>query len=503
MQQISYSPISKINSGTTHYESIVGDNDSGKSSIGITFEAIGYRPVYMTDPSAANIFRCLGTIEPGQCPIILDEADKIDKSPEMMAILKTGYQLNGKVPKINTNILRQEFFCTYGFKLIIAEKSMSLIEAKGVHDRTFSFTAYSGDSAFDIKETLNPQGNRECQKRLKELISFRKLLIIYRLVHFKDAVIDIDIGLRRRNRELVKPILQLFCNAEPQIQREIASTLEGFLKAKQARRENTIEAALYPIITNLISEHRSRELQASQIWGTIIGGNIIDGYYDERKPNEFQTGDYGTIYRNSITNTICDKFGAQKIHKEKGSVLIFDTGKLLRMAKSYGSEPKIQLKITEDDGPDGSDGSDDFSKEVTTFKENHDAEVTKNGSNSLNISEENSTNNVNNMMQENERSSSIVIKPSEPSASIESTAIVSVERFFNDVADLPYQPLPEHSLEQSPCYPIIGRNNNRSYFCRLHPEVKNVNLESVEHHCKYKDPAYHKSEILRLTLSKP
>ena len=190
-----------------------------------------------------NIFRCLGTIEPGQCTIILDEADKIDKSPEMMAILKTGYQLNGKVPKINTNILRQEFFCTYGFKLIIAEKSMSLIEAKGVHDRTFSFTAYSGDSAFDIKETLNPQGNRECQKRLKELISFRKLLIIYRLVHFKDAVIDIDIGLRRRNRELVKPILQLFCNAEPQIQREIASTLEGFLKAKQARRENTTEGS--------------------------------------------------------------------------------------------------------------------------------------------------------------------------------------------------------------------------------------------------------------------
>ena len=58
--------------------SVVGDNDSGKSSLGITFEATGYRPVYMTDPSAANIFRCLGTIESGQCTIILDEADKID-----------------------------------------------------------------------------------------------------------------------------------------------------------------------------------------------------------------------------------------------------------------------------------------------------------------------------------------------------------------------------------------------------------------------------------------
>src|ERR671927_368747 len=150
-------------------------------------------------PSAANIFRCLGTVEPGQCTIILDEADKIDKSPETMAILKTGYQLNGKVPKINTNTLRQEFFLTYCLKIIIAEKSMSLIEAKGVHDRTFSFTAYPGDSAFDIKETLNPQGNQECQKRLNELRSLRKLLLVYRLLHFKDTVPNIDTGLKRRN----------------------------------------------------------------------------------------------------------------------------------------------------------------------------------------------------------------------------------------------------------------------------------------------------------------
>ena len=94
---------------------------------------------------------------------------------------------------------------------------------------------------------------------------------------------------------------------------------------------------------------------------------------------------------------------------------------------------------------------------------------------------------------------STLIKPSEPSASVksESTTIVSVEWFFHDVADLPYQPLPEHSLEQSPCYHIIGKNQ-KLYFCRLHQEVKNVNLESIEHHCKYKDPDYHKSEILKL-----
>ena len=41
---------------TTHYTSIVGDNDSGKSSLGVSFEALAYRPVYMTDPSAELTF---------------------------------------------------------------------------------------------------------------------------------------------------------------------------------------------------------------------------------------------------------------------------------------------------------------------------------------------------------------------------------------------------------------------------------------------------------------
>ena len=249
--------------------------------------------------------------------------DKIDKSPETMAILKTGYQLNKKVPKINTNTRRQEFFYTYGLKIIIAEKSMSMIEAKSVYDRTFSFTAYPGDSAVDIKETLNPQGDSECQKRLNELLSFRKLMPIYRLLHFKDTIPNIDTGLKRRNRELVKPILQLFCNAEPKIQKEVVSTLEGFLKVKQARKENTIEAALHPIITNLVSQH-GKELLARDIWDAITEGNLISGHYDVKRPNEYQTADYGTIYRNSITNVICDKLGAQKKHKETGSVLIFD-----------------------------------------------------------------------------------------------------------------------------------------------------------------------------------
>ncbi|HEY7082377.1 MAG TPA: hypothetical protein VH500_22025 [Nitrososphaeraceae archaeon] len=403
---------------TAHYDSIVGDNDSGKSSLGITFEATGYRPVYMTDPSAANIFRCLGTIEPGQCTIILDEADKIDKSPEMMAILKTGYQLNGKVPKINTNTLRQEFFFTFGLKIIIGERSMSLTEAKGVYDRTFSSTAYAGDPKFDIKETLNPQGNAACKSRLDRLRSFRKLLLIYRLLHFNDQVPDIDTGLKRRNRELCKPILQLFHDSKIETQTEIKSMLEHFLAVKKHRKESTIEVALYPTIINLVSEY-GNELPASSIWHRIKAGGI-DGYYDERKPNEYQTADFGIVYRNSITNIICDKLGAQRRHKEKGNILIFDSEKLAKIGKSYDIETSIQLKLPTADKAEGSEGSEGFRKVQDTTEKKPSVEHTNNLHDIPKIFEETSDNNLNNITERTDRlldSATKLSEPSEPSES--------------------------------------------------------------------------------------
>ena len=120
--------------------------------------------------------------------------------------------------------------------------------------------------------------------------------------------------------------------------------LEHFLAIKKNRKENTIEVALYSLITNLVAECGT-EISACAIWDRITDGKLI-GHYDERKPNEYQTADYGTIYRNSITNIICDKFGAQKRHKEKGNVLIFDVDKLVKIGKSYDMETNIQLKLS-------------------------------------------------------------------------------------------------------------------------------------------------------------
>jgi hypothetical protein len=85
--------------------------------------------------------------------------------------------------------------------------------------------------------------------------------------------------------------------------------------------------------------------------------------------------------------------------------------------------------------------------------------------------------------------------------------IIPVDEFFYNDANTPWKLLPEHDLNQSPCYTIIGIWTYRNYkipfyYCKLHPDIENVYLETIEHHCKYKEPGAHKSEILRLQSTK-
>ena len=82
--------------------------------------------------------------------------------------------------------------------------------------------------------------------------------------------------------------------------------------------------------------------------------------------------------------------------------------------------------------------------------------------------------------------------------------IISVKEFFHDDSKTSWKPLPEHDLKQSPCYPIIDIRNYHNYkisfyYCKLHPDIENVYLETIEHHCKYSNPEVHKLEILKLT----
>jgi hypothetical protein len=79
-------------------------------------------------------------------------------------------------------------------------------------------------------------------------------------------------------------------------------------------KSNTIEAALYPMVINLISEY-GYELYNSQIWETLVKVKDINGVHNQNRTNEFQTEEYGILYKNTITQLLVDKFGAVRKRK--------------------------------------------------------------------------------------------------------------------------------------------------------------------------------------------
>jgi len=95
-------------------------------------------------------------------------------------------------------------------------------------------------------------------------------------------------------------------------------------------------------------------------------------------------------------------------------------------------------------------------------------------------------------------SCSPLIQTSNTESEIVKVSVSTITDFFYDDPTVPYAPLPEHDLDQSPCYQIIAQKQGY-FYCRLHPEIKNAYLESIEHHIKYKDSAAHKSELLKMS----
>lgn len=195
---------------------------------------------------------------------------------------------------------------------------------------------------------MEAQGNPERQRRLDRLKDFRKRMLFYRLLHYRDPLPDIVVGFGGREKELVKPYIQVFYGS--QVQKEVESTLEYFLKQRNERKETGLEAALYPIILNLALG--KDDLYLREIWNKIIDGSIIAGKYDDHKPDEYKTEDYGTIYRNQIGGILEHTFGGKRQHRRNGNTYTFDVAKLGRVGESFNLKNRIETRLIPGNGED-------------------------------------------------------------------------------------------------------------------------------------------------------
>jgi hypothetical protein len=328
---------------TTHYINATGDNNSGKTVSGNFIKSTAYRVVKLSDPSATHIFRTLGSFEAGQVVIVLDEAEKINDFPDMLTTLKAGYENGDLIPRSNTaGNYEVEFFYPYDLKFIISEKGLDEYKAKGVIDRTFSFNCIPGDPQddIDITEVLETRVQMmpfEIQERLQELLDFRNTMLMFRLLHYNDKLIDIDVGVRRRNRQLVKPTLQLFYGTKSQ--QEVEETLEYFLRAKSKRKLNTLEATLVSMVLDWFSKTEPKQQQITKSFKTVwseclkaLGANIAG---EDMTPDEYNS-ELGTIYKKTIAVILKDRLGAENTRSSTQRSLIFDYNTVKAVADNYG-----------------------------------------------------------------------------------------------------------------------------------------------------------------------
>lgn len=328
--------------GQTHYLFFYGDNGTGKTINLLLLSQTGYRVMYDIDVTAANVYTYYGTVEEGQGCICEDEADDLDyHQQEKMKLYKKGYNAGGKVSRTDAggdSGRKQEGYYVYGFKAFTGEERLDPDYAKGFNERTFYIECQEGEPQYDLTEVVSPAGAEEFEYLLQELEDIYKTLLMFRLLHHTDKFPNIDVLVKNREKQLVKPLIRLFQDTESL--KEISHALGELIAQRRGVKKETIEYALYKVIDELIKERKTHKFNAKLIYTKLR--EELDGEYprDENRDQSFDTPMHGKVSHKKITSICEDRFGAKKEHTRDGNMLTFDEERFKKVKGVYSLEDK-------------------------------------------------------------------------------------------------------------------------------------------------------------------
>lgn len=309
----------------------------------MTPESQGYRNMLSSDMTAANIYSFLGSEYEGVGTICEDEADDIDEDHEKMKIYKNGYTAGIKVYRLDipaTGGRKQEAYNTFCFKVFAAEKRPDSLKAKGFNQRAVELQCTYGIPKYDISEVINPAGDDIDQKLLDELNNTRNSLLIFRLLHHHDKIPNIKVNLQNREKQLFKPLLQVFQGTETL--KTLMPIVSIFVGEKRQARSHTLTAFLCSLISDLVDKSEiGAILDSSIIWERfktgLPGGEMVGRF-------TYKSEEFDEVSQKALVGILEDQFDA-KPPKHRGSKrqLIFDIDKLNRMKSKYNLDPEIKL----------------------------------------------------------------------------------------------------------------------------------------------------------------
>ncbi len=308
-------------SPTTPYVYLVGDNESGKSTILHLMKALAYRPLLSESLPSANIYNFLGTKEEGTGIILEDESQGLEKQFEKLKIYKGGYVKGSRIPRVKDNPSggsKQVYYFGYCFKVFAGEK---LPKDRGILQRCIVIHMVEDYPDANIKD-LKPED-------LSHLSKLRNDLMLWRLQTAFEKSADIQLGfLKNRDAELWKPILRLLEGTKFFINLERLSF--KLVEKKRREKNNTLEAALFTIVSKLnkVSKHVAFE----DIWNEITS---LPGQDDPINPQGFYLEEHGKVTKTNVGMILSQKFRGEKYRDANKRLYIFDKITIKRLGRKY------------------------------------------------------------------------------------------------------------------------------------------------------------------------
>ena len=308
---------------TVHYLFIVGDTESGKSTIGHLIKNVGYRVQYQTDMNYAGIYNFYGTREEACGTIIEDEAQDLSTSKDKIRLYKNSYTRGSKMAIVvgkDTGHKRQMYYNTFGFKVFIGEH---IPYDKGFKERLVILRMSTGFPEANIK--------RLTQEEKESFNLLRNSLLFYKIQHIREQLPVVKTGLTNRDEELFADFIRV--SSGTKYEESARDVVKEYTKERHESIHNSFESRLFELIVTSIDERVV--IIFEDFWKYLTEEqDTIKGRLDNET---FFSHEYGKISRYRIAQTLTDKFQGKKevINRDKKQIT------------AYFFNPKILSKLVE------------------------------------------------------------------------------------------------------------------------------------------------------------
>ncbi len=323
---------------TVHYLFVVGDTESGKSTIGHLIKNVGYRVLYQTDLYYAGIYNFYGTREEANGTIIEDEAQNLDSNKDKIRLYKNSYTRGSKQAIVvgkDTGHKRQLYYNTFGFKVFIGE---NIPYDKGFRERLVVLRMNTGFPEANIKRLITEEK--------EDFILLRNSLLFYKVAYIREKLPIVETGLSNRDEELFADFIRIAYGTK--YEESAREVVKQFTKERHESIHNSIEAKLFELIVLPIDEKIL--IVFEDFWKYLTEEqDTIKGRLDKET---FFSYDYGKITRHRIAQILTDKFQAKKeiTHRERKQVTayMFNPKTLIKLVEKYNIALPLDHQLYQD-----------------------------------------------------------------------------------------------------------------------------------------------------------